>query len=106
MAVLKRDEFLTTLHGLIGDNQSDDAIKALENLEDTYNDMETKLSESGNGFWEQRYRENDEAWRKKYTNRFFSNPAYNNANSLETEQEISEREKAETVQINDLFSEK
>lgn len=69
MAVLERDKFFERIRGQLGDDSTDEAIAFLEDVTDTYN----ALSGSGDGTdWKQKYDENDAAWRKKYTERFFS----------------------------------
>ena len=69
MAVLERDKFFERIRGQLGDGSTDEAIAFLEDVTDTYN----ALSNSGDGTdWKEKYEENDAAWRKKYTERFFS----------------------------------
>ncbi len=69
MAVLERDKFFERIKEQMGDTSTDEAIAFLEDMTDTYN----SLSGSGDGTdWKQKYDENDAAWRKKYTERFFS----------------------------------
>lgn len=70
MSILKRDDLLNSIRARIGDDTSDEALKLIEDVEDTLGDLETKAySESK---WEQKYKENDDAWRKKYRDRFFN----------------------------------
>ncbi len=71
MAILSKDEFFNRLNGMVGDSQSDDAISFMEDMTDTYNSLEQQAAGDGQN-WEQRYRDNDAAWRKKYKSRFFS----------------------------------
>ena len=47
MAILKREEFITKINQLIGDDTSDESIKALEDFTDTYNDLEKKAEGDG-----------------------------------------------------------
>lgn len=69
MAVLERDKFFERIKEQMGDTSTDEAIAFLEDMTDTYN----SLSGSGDGTdWKKKYDENDAAWRKKYTERFFS----------------------------------
>lgn len=83
MAVLERDKFFERIRGQIGDDSTDEAIAFLEDVTDTYN----SLSGSGDGTdWKQKYDENDAAWRKKYTERFFSGGDTNTDNDTEQEQ--------------------
>lgn len=71
MAVLNKDDFFNRLNAMLGDSQSDDAISFMEDMTDTYNSLEQAAAGDGEN-WEQRFRENDAAWRKKYKSRFFS----------------------------------
>ena len=105
MATLGRKEFFETLNKLIGDNSSDEAITALENLTDTFNDFENRTS--GSTDWEKRYNENDKMWREKYRARFFDSDAEKQpVPEPEPEPEKTpEQVKAETISIDDLFRE-
>lgn len=71
MAVLSKEEFFNRLNGMVGDSQDDNAISFMEDMSDTYTDLETRAAGDGVD-WEKKFRENDAAWRKKYTSRFFS----------------------------------
>lgn len=74
MAILKKEDFFNRLTGYIGDSNSDDDISFFEDMTDTYNDLERR--KAGDGVdWEQKFKDNDEAWRKKYRNRFFRGDA-------------------------------
>lgn len=70
MAVLNRKDFFSQLNDRVGTDTSDEALSFVENMTDTYNDMERRMNDTEN--WEQKYRELDEAWKKKYRQRFFS----------------------------------
>ena len=64
----------------IGDDTSDEAIHFLENLSDTYNDLESKSKETAEATeWHNKYDEAvkekaelDNEWKQKYRDRFFS----------------------------------
>lgn len=105
MAILKRDEFLNRINSLIGDDTSDDSIKALEDLTDTYNELE-KRAEGDGVDWKQKYEDNDRAWKKKYTSRFYSGNGYSNPEYSDDEpsEEDKARERAEKIKIDDLFN--
>lgn len=72
MSVLNRDEFFDSLQNFIGESAEDDALKFLEDMTDTYNDMDTRLQNSEGADWEQRYHDLDASWKEKYKKRFFS----------------------------------
>lgn len=66
MAKKTVDEILEQLRGIVGDDHmTDDAVIALvEDITDTAANDGTD--------WEKMYRENDTAWRKRYTDRFYT----------------------------------
>ena len=103
MAILKRDEYFNRINELIGDDVSDESIKALEDLTDTYNDLENKAK--GDGIdWHDEYVKNDKAWKKKYTNRFYSGNGFSNPDvDDEPAEEDKELERAQKIKIDDLF---
>lgn len=67
MAVRSPDELRTALTGLLGDSPADDGVALLEDLTDTLANLTANGSAAD---WEQKYRENDAAWRKRYIDRF------------------------------------
>ena len=68
MSVLSREEFINSVNAFVGDNSSDDALKFIEDMSDTYTSMEALTSETAD--WKQKYEENDKLWREKYRARF------------------------------------
>lgn len=70
MAVKTREEILESLRGRFGEEPTDDDITMLEDITDTFTDFEKKTSDATN--WKNKYEENDKAWKKKYSERFFS----------------------------------
>lgn len=71
MAVKTREEILEILRGRFGEEPTDEDIAMLEDITDTFKDFEEKTSDATN--WKNKYEENDKAWKKKYSDRFFSN---------------------------------
>lgn len=71
MAVKTREEILETIRTRVGDRTDDETISFLEDVTDTLTDLETRANGDGEN-WEQRYKDNDAEWRKKYKERFFS----------------------------------
>lgn len=67
MAVRTLDDILAGVRAQLSDDTADDALTLLEDISDTINNSNNNSSEN----WEQRYRENDANWRKKYRDRFF-----------------------------------
>ena len=70
MSVKTKTELLEMIKNRIGDGNSDEDISFIEDITDTVTDLENKASNNIN--WEQKYNENDAAWRKKYRDRFFN----------------------------------
>ena len=103
MAVLSREEFLNQIHTRIGDDNSDESIKFLEDMTDTYNALEEKINDNGED-WKHKYELNDAMWKKRYQNRFFSGNGYsNNPDVEESSPEDAALERATTIGFNDLF---
>lgn len=100
MAVKTREEILENLRGRFGDEPTDDDITMLEDITDTFTDFEEKTSDATN--WKKKYEENDKAWKKKYSDRFFSNDVGNNANSGD----VNEQDDNPVKTFDDLFTEK
>ena len=71
MSVKTREEILETIRTRVGDQTDDETISFLEDVTDTLTDLETRANGDGEN-WEQRYKDNDSEWRKKYKERFFS----------------------------------
>lgn len=94
MAVLSSDDFFDRLHGYVGERTDDDSMQFIEDMSDTYNSLYD--SNSGED-WERRYNELDEAWKKKYKERFFT------AGSSRIPNEQREEVGREDINIGDLF---
>lgn len=71
MAIRSREEILNSVRGVIGESADDHALELLADITDTMTDLENRANNDAEK-WEQRYRENDAEWRKKYRDRFFS----------------------------------
>ena len=71
MSVLNRDDYFARLESRLAGDASDEAISFLEDMTDTYNDLETRANGDGVD-WEQRYKDNDAMWKARYQNRFFN----------------------------------
>lgn len=101
-AYASKEDFMSAVKSIVGENNSDEAIAFIENASDTYDSL-TKVEEPSDAIdWEQKYKENDEQWRRKYTERFFSN------NTSTPEVDVTKTEPAETTgtKIEDLFTER
>ena len=96
MAVIKKEDLITRLTALIGEEQNDDAISLMEDVSDTLGDYESKVNDTTN--WKQKYEENDKAWRNKYVTRF--NQGVVSEETFEEEEE----EKTPPRTFEELFS--
>ena len=71
MAVKNKDEILEAIKIRVGDNTDDETISFLEDVSDTFTDLETRANGDDED-WKTKYEENDKMWRERYTTRFFS----------------------------------
>lgn len=69
MAVKNINEIMESVKARIGEDTSDEALAFIEDISDTLNDYNSRVSEAGD--WKRKYEENDSSWRKKYQERFF-----------------------------------
>lgn len=93
MSVLNKEDYLARIQGIIGEDNSDEAMAFIEDMTDTFEDMNTRLEDKTD--WKQKYEENDTEWRNKYKERFFSS-------SEEDNEEIDEPQTPLT--FDDLFT--
>lgn len=70
MAVRTREEIIESIRNIVGDSTDDNTLQVLEDVTDTFTDFENKISNQTD--WEGKYKENDEGWRKKYAERFYT----------------------------------
>lgn len=70
--VLNKEDFMKRLQEHIGEDTSDGAMSFIEDMTDTFNDMETRSSGNNNEQWQKKYDELDKTWREKYKARFFN----------------------------------
>ena len=70
MAIRSREEILESIRNIVGDRTDDNTLQVLEDVTDTFTDFENKTANQTD--WEAKYKENDEGWRKKYAERFYT----------------------------------
>ena len=70
MAIRTREEILESIRNIVGDSTDDNTLQVLEYVTDTFTDFENKTANQTD--WEAKYKENDEGWRKKYAERFYT----------------------------------
>ena len=99
--VLNKEEFLATLKNRVGEDTSDDAIKFLEDMSDTYDDLAKRTGDSDE--WKKKFEENDKSWRDKYTKRFFekTDPAI-----TPKPEQLEDGDGENAIKIEDLFKDK
>lgn len=93
MAIRTKDEILELVRARVGDDSSDEVIEFIEDITDTLNDYEKRLSDSTD--WKAKYEENDAEWREKYKARFFGKEV--------DETEIDDEEEVKSMKYEDLF---
>ena len=71
MAIKSKDEILEQIQARFGEDTSDETISFLEDVTDTFTDLETRASGDGVD-WKAKYEQNDKDWRQRYHDRFFS----------------------------------
>lgn len=71
MAIKTRDELLASLRDRFGDDTSDETLALLEDVTDTFTDLEDKAKGDGKD-WRAEAERIDAEWRAKYKERFFS----------------------------------
>ena len=98
MSVLNRDEFFNRLNDYVGSDSRDETISFVEDMTDTYNDLDRRNGEEN---WEQRYNDLDRAWRERYKKRFFSG-ASNIPDNFDADGDADSDTSA--VTIDDLFN--
>ena len=104
MAILSRDDFFNRLHARVGNDTSEESISFLEDMTDTFNDLERRSQNDGIN-WEQKYKDLDESWKARYRHRFFSGGDTAIPNSGAPNTPIEEYN-GETITVDDLFEEK
>lgn len=98
MAVKSKDEIMKAIKDRLGDDSSDEALGLIEDVSDTFDSLETQVSESGD--WKTKYETNDKEWREKYKERFFSSGTNNDEDNNEQDYED---ETKKPLNYEDLF---
>ena len=98
MAFLEKDAFFDKIDAFIGDRSDDEAISFIEDMTDTYTELEKRQSESED--WKKKYSDLDDKWKKRYRKRFFSG-----AIVADPDEDFREEKNPEEITIDDLFEE-
>ena len=102
MAVKKINEILESYKELYSENVGEKDIEFLEDITDTLNDYETRVSDSTN--WREKYETNDAEWRKRYRERFFGGES-DEPDKPDEPDEPDDQEQEEPKTYEDLFEE-
>lgn len=70
MAVLSKDEFFNRIRERIGEDTSDETLTFIEDVTDTYNELEGRAEGDGTD-WKAEYDRLDSEWRTRYRDRFW-----------------------------------
>lgn len=97
MSVLNREEYFNRIQEIVGTDISDNAIKFVEDMSDTYNHLEEQLNGDGED-WKAKYDELNKSWKEKYRHRFFSTNGRSNFD-IDNPNEPNN----ENITFNDLF---
>lgn len=95
----------------VGEDSSDQALKFIEDMTDTFNDLENKAkteNKKTDNEWQKEMDDLDNKWRTKYKERFFGGVGNNSEDDedkmlLPNEPEVKPEEK---ITFDDLFDEK
>lgn len=106
MAILSKDQILQKLKAQIGDDTKDETLQFIEDVTDTFDDLNNKSKDTTN--WKEKYEENDKNWRTKYRERFFKAPEKENEKEDEEDDEDDDffsNEKNKKLSYDKLFKE-
>ena len=98
MAVKTKDEILSAIKEHFAEDSSDEAISFIEDVSDTFTDLETRANGDGTD-WKAKAQEIDNSWREKYKARFFS------GNKEEPDDEPEFIDEVKPMKFEDLFKE-
>ena len=99
MAILNKDDFFNAINARVGTDTSDESIKFIEDMTDTYNHLEQGANSDAED-WKKKYEELDASWKNKYKARFFSGSPCNYPN--DDSGDVKEKT-PENIRIDDLF---
>lgn len=97
--VKTKDEIMEEIRAYIGDRADDETIALVENISDTIDDY------AAHGDYEEKLMAVEAEWRRKYIDRFM-NGGENKSDVKVEKTEDEEKEKAEEIKIEDLYTEK
>lgn len=96
--VKTKDEIMEEIRAYIGDRSDDQTIALVENISDTIDDY------AAHGDYDKKLMAVEEAWRRKYIDRFMNGGENKEVEVEKTEDD--EKDTAEEIKIEDLYTEK
>lgn len=99
MAVLNREQFFDAVNEIIGTDTSEESLKFLEDMQDTYGSL-TEETNSEAEEWKEKYL----AMKAKYRHRFLVGAPGRPETIEDIDKEREEEERAKNIVIDDLFS--
>lgn len=96
--VKTKDEIMEEIRAYIGDRADDQTIALVENISDTIDDY------AAHGDYDKKLMAVEAEWRRKYIDRFMNGGE--NKNEVEVEKTADEKDNAEEITIDDLYTEK
>ena len=110
MSVLNKEDFMSRIKDRIGEDTSDEAMAFIEDMSDTYADLEGRTVDNS-AEWEEKYnalaqeKDNlDKEWRDKYKARFFDGVV--DGEEIKNDQEADVKRDGEEVSFEDLLVER
>jgi 2-phospho-L-lactate transferase/gluconeogenesis factor (CofD/UPF0052 family) len=97
--VKTKDEIMEEIRTYIGERSDDQTIALIENISDTIDDY------AAHGDYDEKLMAVEAEWRRKYIDRFM-NGGENKSDVKVEKTEDEEKEKAEEIKIEDLYTEK
>lgn len=101
---------MEVIKGRVGDDSSDESLKFLEDMTDTFNDLHTKATaqnKKSDEDWKKELDEVETKWRTKYRERFFSGGTTDDdPEDKMLMPEVKKPTPEESVTVDDLFTEK
>lgn len=101
--VKTKEEILAQIKSKIGDSIADEDLSLLEDISDTMDDLNDKVTNAGD--WKAKYEENDKAWKAKYRDRFYNPETKDEVDKFEADKDKEkEIEEPKKLTFDALFS--
>lgn len=101
--ILTRDEFFNRVSEFVGDRSDDAAIDFIEDMSETFDDMERRIADGGEADYKKLLEENDRVWRERYKARFFNGKS-SGYKRVETTEINENGDVKENITIDELFN--